>query len=206
MKYKRLPLGIYQANCYVITDEATGFAAVLDPGGDFEELKQYLEANKLQVKYIILTHAHGDHIGALPELKEYSGAPICVHSQDNEMLKDSRKNLTSVMGYKRVEMEGDMLLEGREVLELGNTKLEVIHTPGHTKGGICIHTENELFSGDTIFAHSIGRTDLEGGSYDEIINSIINKLMVLPDDTVIHPGHGGPTTVKEERDNNPFLQ
>lgn len=206
MEFKRLPLGIYQANCYIISDESTLETAVIDPGGDFNELKNYLGKKQLKVKYIILTHAHGDHIGAVEELKAYSGAPVCLHEGDVEMLKNSRKNYTVAMGYDKVELDADMLLYDGQVLELGNTKLTVIHTPGHSKGSICIACENSLFSGDTLFASSIGRTDLEGGSYDAIINSIKTKLMVLQDDIRVYPGHGEATTVKEERENNPFLQ
>lgn len=206
MEFKRLPLGIYQANCYVINDKETHEAAVIDPGGDFEELKKYLDENELRVNYIVLTHAHGDHIGALSELKEYTGAPVCVHEQDINMLRNSRKNLTEVMCGKRVELEADVFLEDGTVLELGSAKLVIIHTPGHSKGSICISCEGNLFSGDTLFAHSIGRTDLEGGSYEEIINSIKSKLMVLPGETAVYPGHGGSTTIKEESDNNPFLR
>ncbi|MGE5630352.1 MAG: MBL fold metallo-hydrolase [Caulobacteraceae bacterium] len=206
MEFKRLPLGIYQANCYIVNDEKTEESAVIDPGGEFEEIRKQLEANKLKVKYIILTHAHGDHIGALEELKEYSKAPVCLHKQDLEMLRSSKKNLSSVMGYNSVEMEGDRLLDDGEVLVLGDTKLEIIHTPGHSEGSICVKCENVLFSGDTLFARSIGRTDLEGGSYEAIIESIKSKLLVLAGNTVVYPGHGGATTINDEKNNNPFLQ
>lgn len=206
MKFETLPLGIYQANCYVIYNEETKETAVIDPGGDFEELKNYIDANKLTVKYIILTHAHGDHIGALRELKTYTDAPVCIHDGDNFMLQNSKKNYSVEIGCKKVELEGDILLEDGRVLELGNTKLNILHTPGHSKGSICIKCEDSLFSGDTLFAHSIGRTDLEGGSYEEIINSIKNKLMILPDETKVYPGHGSSTTIGEEKYRNPFLK
>lgn len=206
MVFKRLPLGIYQANCYVIYDEETQQAAVIDPGGDFEELSEYLDCNKLKTKYIILTHAHGDHIGALSELKNHTGATVCVHAGDNGMLRNSKKNFTELMTGKKVELEADVLLEDGKILELGGTKLVIIHTPGHSKGSICISCEGSLFSGDTLFAHSIGRTDLEGGSYEEIIDSIKRKLMMLAEETQVYPGHGGSTTIGEEKYNNPFLQ
>lgn len=206
MKFTTLPLGIYQANCYVVYDEETKETAVVDPGGDFEELKDYIDDNNLTVKYIILTHAHGDHIGALRELKTYTDAPVCVHEADNSMLKNSKKNYSEIMGYKKIELEGDIFLEDGRVLELGNIELRIIHTPGHTKGSICIKCEDSLFSGDTLFARSIGRTDFEGGSYEEIISSIKNKLMTLPDETKVYPGHGGSTTIGEERYKNPFLK
>lgn len=205
MKFKVLPLGVYQANCYIVTDEKDNETAVIDPGGDFDQLKRYIEHNNLKVRYIILTHGHGDHIGALAELKEYTKAPVCINENDSSMLKDSRRNLSRLIGGKGVEIETDLKLKDGDVLELGDTKLEIIHTPGHTKGGICIRCGNVLFSGDTLFACSIGRTDLEGGSYEEILSSIKNKLFILPEDTEVYPGHGAATTIKTEKKHNPFF-
>jgi len=205
MEFKRLPLGIYQANCYVIYDENTKETAVIDPGGDFPEIKSFIEANGLKVKYIIITHGHGDHIGALPELKDYTGAVVCIHSEDNEMLKSSRMNLSAEMGYP-AEMAADRLVSDGDVLELGGTKLNIIHTPGHSRGGICIYSEGNLFSGDTLFACSIGRTDLAGGSFEEIISSIKSKLLTLPEETAVYPGHGPSSTILIEKKRNPFLK
>jgi glyoxylase-like metal-dependent hydrolase (beta-lactamase superfamily II) len=206
VKFIRLPLGIYQANCYILNDEETKEAAVIDPAGDFEEIKSYIETNGLRIKYIIITHGHGDHIGALSELKNYSGAAVCIHEGDSEMLTDCRKNLSAEMGYGTVEVSADRFLEDGDILELGNTKLNVIHTPGHSRGGICIYCDGTLFSGDTLFACSIGRTDLDGGSYDDIIDSIKKKLLILPEDTKVYPGHGPSTTILIEKKRNPFLQ
>lgn len=206
MEFKRLPLGIYQANCYILYDENTKEASVIDPGGDFPEIKSFIEANGLKVKYIIITHGHGDHIGALRELKAYTGAAVCIHREDNEMLKNSRMNLTAEMGYQAVEMSADRLLEDGDIMELGGTKLNVIHTPGHSRGGICIYCDGKLFSGDTLFACSIGRTDLPGGSMDEIIASIKDKLLTLPEDTAVYPGHGTSSTILIEKKRNPFLK
>lgn len=206
MEFKRLPLGIYQANCYILHDEKTREAAVIDPSGDFPVIKSYVEANGLKIKYIIITHGHGDHIGALSELKDYSGATVCIHKEDNEMLMSSEKNYSADLGYSIVEMSADRLLEDEDVLELGDTKLKVIHTPGHSKGGISIYCEGSLFSGDTLFACSIGRTDLAGGSFDEIIDSIKRKLFALPDETAVYPGHGSSSTILTEKKRNPFLK
>lgn len=205
MEFKRLPLGIYQANCYIVNDENTKETSVIDPGGDFPEIKSYIETKGLKVKYIIITHGHGDHIGALKELKAYTGAAICIHREDHEMLKNSRKNYSADMGGPSIEMPADRLLEDGDILELGGTRLNIIHTPGHSRGGICIYCEGSLFSGDTLFACSIGRTDLEGGSMDEIIESIKKKLLVLPDETVVYPGHGPSSTILTEKKRNPFL-
>lgn len=206
MEFKRLPLGIYQANCYILHDEKTKETAVIDPGGGFLEIRSYVEANELKIKYIIITHGHGDHIGALSELKDYSGAAVCIHREDNEMLGSSRRNYSAEMGYSIVEMSADRLLEDGDVLELGATKLNIIHTPGHSRGGICVYCEGSLFSGDTLFACSIGRTDLDGGSFDEIIKSIKLKLFALPDETEVYPGHGPSSTILIEKKRNPFLQ
>lgn len=205
MEFKRLPLGIYQANCYILHDEKTKEAAVIDPGGDFPELKSYIESNGLSVKYIIVTHGHGDHIGALRELKDYSKAIICVHKEDHEMLGSKSKNYSEVVAGTGVEMSADRLLEDGDVLELGETKLKIIHTPGHSRGGVCVYCEGNLFSGDTLFAGSIGRTDLTGGSFDEIIASIKSKILILPENTAVYPGHGSSTTISIEKKMNPFL-
>jgi glyoxylase-like metal-dependent hydrolase (beta-lactamase superfamily II) len=205
MEFKRLSLGIYQANCYILHDEKTKEAAVIDPGGDFPELKSYIESNGLSVKYIIVTHGHGDHIGALRELKDYSKAIICVHKEDHEMLGSKSKNYSEVVAGTGVEMSADRLLEDGDVLELGETKLKIIHTPGHSRGGICVYCEGNLFSGDTLFAGSIGRTDLTGGSFDEIIASIKSKILILPENTAVYPGHGSSTTISIEKKMNPFL-
>lgn len=206
MRFKRLPLGVYYANCYLITDETSKATAVIDPGGDAEELIGHITAEGLNVKYIILTHGHGDHIGAVAELKEFTGAPVCIHKLDERMLLDSKLNLTSVMGNKRVELKADKYLEDKEIIRLGDaTELEIIHTPGHTPGGICVKSEDCIFSGDTLFACSIGRTDLEGGSFDEIIASIKNKLLIYSEDTKVYPGHGNSTSVNIEKTRNPYL-
>lgn len=206
MEFKRLPLGIYQANCYILHDEGTKETAVIDPGGDFPEIKSFVEAAGLKVKYIIVTHGHGDHIGALSELKSYTGAPVCIHKEDNEMLKSCRLNYSAEMGYPAVEMSADRLLEDGDILKLGSTKLNIIHTPGHSRGGICVYCEDSLFSGDTLFACSIGRTDLAGGSMDEIIESIKSKLLTLPENTAVYPGHGPSSTILIEKKRNPFLR
>ncbi len=206
MQFIKRPLGIYQANCYVIIDEETKSCAVIDPGGDFAELKSMIEEETLQVKYIILTHGHGDHIGAVPELKQYTGAQVLIHQGDADMLRNSKKNHSVMIANEKIELNADQLLEDKEVLKIGNTELEVIHTPGHSQGSICIRCGAHIFSGDTLFACSIGRTDLEGGSFDAIIESIKDKLLVYPDETRVYPGHGPATTILTEKKRNPFLQ
>ncbi|MCQ1529750.1 MBL fold metallo-hydrolase [Lutispora saccharofermentans] len=206
MRFKRLPLGIYQANCYILWDEDTSKAAVIDPGGDFEELKEFVEYNKLFVEYIILTHGHGDHIGAVAEARDYFKAEVMIHRDDYDMLKNNEKNYSSKLGYETIEIEADRELNDGDVISLGTINLYILHTPGHTKGSICIKCGNIVFSGDTLFAGSIGRTDLNGGSFENIINSITNKLLTLSDNIEVYPGHGPSTTIAIEKRSNPFLK
>ncbi len=203
--FKKLPVGNFLTNCYIIADDETREAAIIDPADDFQRLKSFIEENALKVKYILLTHAHGDHILALPEMKAYTHAPIGLHQADEDMLQNPGLNMSGMFVKKPVEAKADFYLEDGMELTLGNTKLKIIHTPGHTKGSICILSKGELVSGDTLFARGIGRTDLYGGSYDSIVDSIRTKLFILDDDTRVHPGHDASSTIKVEREQNPFL-
>lgn len=205
MKIEKIPAGIYAVNCYVLICEETKKAAIIDPGGDADEILTYIERNHLDLSYILLTHGHGDHIGGVQTIKEKANVPVCIHPGDGSMLKDANKNLSSMMSGPNVEIEADRLLEDGEIIELGNLKIQIIHTPGHTLGGICMKVEDTVFSGDTLFARSIGRTDFEGGSHVEIIHSIKNKLMIFDDETKVFPGHGPMTTIGNERVSNPFI-
>ncbi len=205
MIIERIPAGVYAVNCYVLICEKTKKAAIIDPGGDADDILIYMEKNSLVPTMILLTHGHGDHIGAIQEIKGRTNIPICIHKDDAEMLKDSRKNLTSLMGMPAVNVEADRLLSDGDVVEIGDLKLNIIHTPGHTRGSICIRVNEVIFSGDTLFAQSIGRTDLEGGSFELIIDSIKRKLMVFNDEIKVLPGHGAATTIGIERTMNPFV-
>lgn len=206
MKLIRIQAGIYAVNCYIIYSEDTNEGIIVDPGGDVDDILDYVRENNLNIKYLVLTHGHADHIGGLKGLKEALGAIIAIHEDDVDMLKDADKNLSSVMAMGKVELEPDILLREGDILEFGNEKAKVIHTPGHTRGSICLEINDVIISGDTLFAGSIGRTDLYGGDYDTLINSIKDKLMTYPDETKVYPGHGSPTTIGRERKYNPFLR
>lgn len=206
MEVIRMPAGIYAANCYIIYDENTKEGIVVDPGGDEDDIINRIEKLGLSIKYIVLTHGHGDHIAGVKGIKDFTGAKVAIHKDDAYLLRDGRKNLSSIMAMGTVEFEPDMLLDENDVIEFGNLRCEVIHTPGHTPGGITLRIGDSLFTGDTLFAGSIGRTDFEGGSFDSIINSIKTKIIVFPDDTKVYPGHGPTSSIKMEKAFNPFLR
>ncbi len=199
------PVGSLQANCYVLFDEASKEAVVIDPGHSGNRILDILNERGLKLKYVLLTHGHGDHIGGLPEILEGTGAQVLIHEADLEMLQDNELNYTRMIHYPEVHVTTAGLLEEEQQLEFGSIKIRVLHTPGHTKGGACFLIEDKLFAGDTLFNGSIGRTDFQGGSFDEIKQSIQEKLFLLDEDIVVYPGHGSPTTIKKEKHTNPFV-
>ncbi len=201
-----LVVGELGANCYVVGCEKTGEAAVIDPGGDAEKIVGVINKKGLKLKYIINTHGHIDHIAGNDALKEATGAQVLIHELDGEMLTQARHNLSNMVGMPFQFKPADRLLKDGDTIEIGNIKLQVLHTPGHTRGGICLVGEGVVFSGDTLFNLSIGRTDFPGGDYDTIINSIKTKLLSLPDDTAVYPGHMGSSTIGYERNHNSFLR
>lgn len=183
--------GMMGINCYIIQDEETKETMVIDPGGSFEKIEEMLDVIEAKVKYILLTHCHGDHIGAVKQVKEKYGGKILIHRFDEEGLKTPAINLSSHIGIGEVSIEEDARLDDGDILHVGKLEFKVIHTPGHTIGSICLYCEEEklLFSGDTLFRGSWGRTDLPTSSMEQIIDSITNKLMHLPEDTIVYPGH-----------------
>lgn len=205
MKILKIVAGIYGVNCYIIYSEDSKEGLVIDPGGDADRILKIIKDNKIQISKIILTHGHGDHIGAVPSLKKELNIPVLIHEDDLDMLEDSNINLSSNMIVGSIEIKPDVLLKDGDIVRLEDHNIEVIHTPGHTPGGICLKIDKYLFSGDTLFKGSIGRTDFEGGSFDQIIKSIKEKLLVFDDDTVILPGHGENSTIFEEKMYNPFV-
>lgn len=206
MIFEILPIGIYSANCYIIGCKDTNEVFIVDPGGGSDIILNEINKKNLNVKYIILTHGHGDHIGGIIKLKNEINAPILIHKDDEDMLLDSSLNLTSMMSIDKIEIKPDRLLEDNDIINIGNLEAKIIHTPGHTKGSICIKVKNTLITGDTLFKGSIGRSDLYGGDHETLINSIKSKLLILDEDLKVYPGHGDSSTIKYEKKNNPFCR
>jgi hydroxyacylglutathione hydrolase len=211
-----IPVGMLQCNCSILADVATGEAIVIDPGDEVSRILELLGRHKLKVKAIISTHAHIDHVGGLHKLRQYTGAPTMMH-QDDVPLYQGMDVQAAFLGIPAPETgEIDQLLTEGDILQWGSLAAQVMHTPGHSPGSISLYVPPDagelskvvppqLFAGDTLFAGSIGRTDLWGGSIEKILDSLRGKLMQLPDETIVHPGHGGRTTIGEERQSNPFL-
>jgi len=206
MIFEGFGVGPIEANCYIIGDEQTKEAVVVDPGAEGSRILNRLEKKGLQCKYIVLTHGHMDHVGALNEVREATGAEVMIHKADAGMLTSPSQNLSLFMGAKLKFKEADKLLEDGDKIQLGGITIEVLHTPGHTLGGICLKLDDKnIITGDTLFAGSVGRSDFPGGSHEQLINSIKTKLMAYPDDTKVYPGHGPSSTIGSEKKHNPFL-
>jgi glyoxylase-like metal-dependent hydrolase (beta-lactamase superfamily II) len=197
----KIEVGMIGTNCYIFSDDDTNEGIIIDPGDNAKEIMRAVNENNIKAKYIILTHGHWDHIGDARKVKELTGVPILMHSLDADCMNNSKKSMGYLFGKGAVKVDADQFLNDQDELALGNTKIKVIFTPGHTLGGICLKIDNILFSGDTLFAGTIGRTDLPGGNHDTLIESIKSKLMMLEDDTVVYPGHGWSTTIGQERGN-----
>lgn len=206
MKIIKLEVGNLGANCYIVYCEKTLKGAVIDPGGNAQDIIHIINHEKIEIVAIINTHGHADHIGDNDKIKEYTGAPIMIHKEDAGMLISSQGNLSMYIGSNLICQPADILLSDGQKIMVGELEFQVIHTPGHTLGGICLKVNDVVFSGDTLFQQSIGRSDFPGGSHNQLVNSIKERLLVLADDTKILPGHGGETTISNERQNNPFLQ
>lgn len=205
MQYMSRVLGPVMTNCYIVYDSETRDAMVIDPAWNYRKIDQALQDNQLHLQFIFLTHGHADHIGALQELRNYKNVPVYVGKGDVDLISNSRNNLSMFMG-KEIKCESpDYVVTDGEIITLGHLKFTALETPGHTPGGISLYGEGVVFSGDTLFRYSVGRTDLYGGSAKTLIDSINTKLMPLPDDTVVLPGHGPSSTIGEERRGNPYL-
>ncbi len=209
MKIDRLILGDFQANCYVVRpDESASDCLIVDAGLDADELIDFLTQRRLNPIATILTHGHVDHIvGTAALRRHFPQTRVYIHTLDAPMLTNPRANLSVLAGMTFVTEPADVLLEEGDMVDHAGIGLKTLHTPGHTPGGICLYAEFEglVFVGDTLFADSVGRTDFPGGDMNQLIESIRRKLFPLPDDTIVHPGHGMRTTIGREKRSNPFL-
>ena len=197
--------GPITVNTYILHDGKN--AAIIDPGGNEKRLINFFKDNSLELKSIILTHGHFDHCGAVVPLKNVFNAKIYISETDEEMLHDNVKSMAYHFGYNYEPCFADTVLNDKDTIDLGFTKLEVLATPGHTKGSLCFvcDSNNCVFTGDTLFNDSVGRSDFPGGDYDELLTSIKSKLFILPSYMKVLPGHGAETTIIREKEENPFL-
>lgn len=205
MILKKLVVGPLASNCYIVGSESTKEGMIIDPADEAEEILQSIKELGLKISLIVLTHGHPDHVGALKEIKEATGAEVVIHVDDAEFLQQQSLGFLFGLSYP-APPPPDRLLKDEDSIDIGDLHFGVLHTPGHTPGGICLLGHGVLFSGDTLFNYGIGRYDLPGGDYNQLMDSLQTKLMGLPDDTTVYPGHGPDTTIGAERRGNPFLQ
>ena len=202
LKRLKLHTAIFEpTNCYIVQDENTKETIVIDPGGEPEKVIEMLKILDAKLKYIYLTHCHADHIGGVPSLQNKMGGKVLIHRFDADNLYKDSVNLASYIGENEIRLEADSRVDGNDLIHIGSIELKVIYTPGHTVGSTSLYCEKEnmLCSGDTLFRGTWGRTDLPTSSFEDIINSITKKLIILPDMTIVYPGHGKSTMIKEER-------
>ncbi len=203
MKIEVISVGPLQANCFIVWDEVSKEAIVIDPGDEPDRIIHFLEEKGLHVKYLLCTHAHFDHVGALPELKKQTGAPIAIHLAEREIYEGAR-DMAAFFGYDIERLpDPDIYLKDNDLLKIGSIEFRILHTPGHSPGGVCLYGNGVIFTGDTVFAGSVGRTDFYGGSIDDLKSSF-QKVLSLPPRTKILPGHGPETTVEQEKRENLF--
>ncbi|ABS40966.1 MBL fold metallo-hydrolase [Clostridium botulinum] len=199
MDIKTIPVGIYNANCYLLIDQDK--CAIIDPGGDPEDIIKIIEDNNLIPKFILLTHGHIDHVGGVEAIKDEYNIPFYINRKDEDLIKEAEYIFGNFGKYKNAD---EYLVEGKE-FQLGNLKIKAIETPGHSPGGMSFLVNNVIFTGDTLFRESIGRSDFIGGSHNTLINSIQSKITVLDPDIYVLPGHGPQSTIGYEKNNNPFF-
>ncbi len=207
MKIKALTVGPIMENCYILYDEKTLEGIIVDPGDEADRILSVVKQLNLKIKYIVNTHGHADHIGANAQLVSALGAKLAIHADDAPMLTDPGLNLSisGYMGRTIISPPADVILHEGDEIKFGSCSLRVIHTPGHTPGGICLVGEGVVMSGDSLFEGSIGRTDLPGGSMRQLVTALKKKIIVLNPDLKVYPGHGGPTEIGFERNTNPYL-
>jgi len=207
MKLEVLVVGMFEVNCYLYWDETSKDGIIIDPGDEEERIINRVEGLGINLKAILLTHGHGDHIVAVEAVKEKYSIPLYIGNGEEELLKNPSANVSALIGHPIVAPPPDYLVNDEQLLTFGTISLKVLSTPGHSPAGVCYLDENEglLFTGDTLFWSSIGRSDFPGSSHETLMNSINTKIMTLPDSIECFPGHGPKTTVGAERENNPFL-
>ncbi len=207
MIVETLVVGSFAANCYIVGSPSTGKGMIIDPGADARTILQSVEKMGLSVSLIVVTHAHIDHVGAVLEVREKTRAQFAIHEAEKGLMLAGPMRMLTNLGLSPVKSppRPDRLLKDGDRLDIGDLQFEVLYTPGHSSGGLCLLGQGVVFSGDTLFRLGIGRTDFPGCSHQRLIESIDEKLMVLPDETVVYPGHGPPTTIGDERRENPFL-
>lgn len=208
MLVRVLELGPFLSNCYIVGSEKTREGMIIDPGAGAETILGHVKELGLSISLIVATHSHVDHIGAVGRVKEATGAEFAMHEAEQEMFRGAfSRGMGFLMGGSlRAPPQPDKLLKEGDVLTLGELSFAVLHTPGHSPGGICLYGHGVVFCGDTLFNLAIGRADFPGCSYDQLLDSIFTKLMTLPDKTKVFPGHGPATTIGTEREWNPFLR
>lgn len=198
---KKFVVGPLETNSYIFGDEGSGEVVLIDPGGESNKINKFIKADNLKLKYVINTHGHGDHIGGNSDFD----VDVLIHKLDKDFLESPFLNLSASFGAQVSSPKASRFLNDGEKIDIGDVYLEVIHTPGHTPGGICLRYDNLIFSGDTLFFEGVGRTDIPNASWEALMDSLKNKLMQLPDVCKVYPGHGSETTIGHERKNNPFL-
>jgi hydroxyacylglutathione hydrolase len=208
MIVKMLVVGPLASNCYIVGSSSTKEGMIIDPGAEAGAILRTVQQMGLSISLILVTHAHIDHIDALRAVKESTNAQFAIHEEEKELLSATPMRMLIPLGLTPFKSapQPDRLLKDGDHIDIGDLHFEVLHTPGHSPGGICLSGHEVVFSGDTLFNFGIGRTDFPGGSYERLMKSIREKLMVLPDETVVYPGHGPATTIGDERRGNPFLQ
>jgi glyoxylase-like metal-dependent hydrolase (beta-lactamase superfamily II) len=205
MKIEAIAVGGYQANCYLVYDELKKVAILVDPGSEANKIIDFIQKSGVKVAAIVNTHGHVDHISANDAVSKYTGVGVAIHQDDAAMLGDPSLNLSMFTGENTSQTGEVSTLSDGDVIEVDGVSLKVLHTPGHTTGGICLLGDGYILTGDTLFQGSVGRSDFPGGSHNQLIKSIKDKLMILPDQTVVYPGHGPSSSIGYESHHNPFL-
>ncbi|MFO7772981.1 MAG: MBL fold metallo-hydrolase [Dehalococcoidia bacterium] len=208
MIVKTLVVGPFGSNCYIVGSSSSEQGMIIDPGAEAGNILRTVQQEGLSPSLIVVTHAHMDHVDALHEVKEKTNAQFALHEAEKELLSGGSMRMLASLGLSPFKSPPapDRLLKDGDRIDVGELHFEVLHTPGHSPGGICLLGHGVVFSGDTLFSFGIGRTDFPGGSYEQLMNSIHEKLMALPDETIVYPGHGPSTTIGDERRGNPFLR